>query len=122
MAESFFCPRGPGPDSPFKVPFNGSAHWRDDGTCSYCGSLKAELLFEQIERGACITPTDKNYKVYVDLIDHQVRGAGKFYFQHLDQDQQTRFIELLNQRKIKIGFPGYFYVTPFFARRAERDG
>jgi hypothetical protein len=38
----------------------------------------------------------------------------KFYFQHLSVDQQRRFIELLNAKKLKIGMPGHFYVRPFF--------
>ena len=39
----------------------------------------------------------------------------KFYFQHLDtQALRDRFIELHNAKKIKIGFPGHFYVRPFF--------
>lgn len=117
-AHSFYCPRGAGPDSPFKAPFNGEATWRDDGTCSYCGSLRPDLLFAQIERGAKIGPTDKSYKIYVDLIGHQVRGAGKFYFQHLSDEEQTRFIELINTKAMNIGFPGHFYVLPYFARPA----
>lgn len=119
MSEVFYCPRGHGPDSPFKAPFNGEAHWRDDGTCSYCGSLSPELLFDQIAKGAEIGPTDKSYKIYVRLVDHQVRGAGKFYFQHLSSEEQTRFIDLVNSKAMKIGIPGHFYVLPFFARRAD---
>lgn len=42
-------------------------HWRPDGTCSYCGSISPETLFSAIGAGAEITPTDKNYKIYVDL-------------------------------------------------------
>ncbi len=41
----------------------------------------------------------------------------KFYFQHLDDDGRTRFVELLNARVLNIGVPGHFYVMPFFARR-----
>ena len=42
------------------------------------------------------------------------RDHSKFYFQHLSEDQMKRFIDLLNDKKIKIGYPGYFYVRPFF--------
>ena len=43
-------------------------HWRDDGTCSYCGSLSPEALFAAIENGtAVLGATDKDYKLYVDL-------------------------------------------------------
>lgn len=41
------------------------SHWREDGTCSYCGSLSPEQFFAAIEAGAELGPTDKNYKVYV---------------------------------------------------------
>lgn len=119
MAQPFFCPRGPGADSPFHAPFNGEAHWREDRTCSYCGSIHPDLLFEQIENGATITPTDKSYKIYVDLVDHRVAGAGKFYFQHLSREQQDRFIDLVNAKAVKLGHPGYFYVLPYFACRAD---
>ena len=123
MTDTFFCPRsaenGGGPNSPFQAPFNGEATWREDRTCSYCGSLHPDVLFEQIEKGAEITPTDKSYKIYVKLIDHVVRGAGKFYFQHLSPDEQQRFIDLVNAKAITMGFPGHFYVLPYFCKRAE---
>jgi len=114
MSDKFFCPRGPGGNSPFAAPFNGEADWREDGTCSYCGSLNPDLLFAQIEKGAELGPTDKSYKIYVRLVDHQVRGAGKFYFQHLSDEQQVRFVELYNAHQLKIGMPGHFYTLPFF--------
>lgn len=119
MSDMFYCPRGLGPGGPFAPHFAGEAHWREDRTCSYCGSIDPELLFEQIEKGAKIGPTDKSYKIYVDLVDHHVRGAGKFYFQHLSEEQQNRFIELVNSKSMNIGFPGHFYVLPFFAKRAD---
>lgn len=41
--------------------------WRDDGTCSYCGSLAPEAFFAAVERGDELVPTDKDYKAYVLL-------------------------------------------------------
>jgi hypothetical protein len=38
----------------------------------------------------------------------------KFYFQHLSSEQQLKFIELLNARRIKFSEPGYFYTKPYF--------
>lgn len=119
MADTFHCPRSAGPDSPFVAPFNGEAAWRGDRTCSYCGSLDPELLFEQIDKGATLTPTDKSYKVYVDLVGHRVHGTGKFYFQHLSLEQKLRFLELWQERKLKMSEP--FYVLPFFMR-LDRNG
>lgn len=116
-------------------------HWRDDGSCSYCGSVSPETLFRVIDEGGVLTPTDKNYKVYVrgsglkqsyrdcpedaectgpDDCPHWVTRdvtESKFYFQHLDVDQRKRFIELLNAKKIKLDAPGYFYNLPFFIKR-----
>lgn len=131
-------------------------HWRTRDhhrACSYCGSMHPDELFAAIEAGCELGPTDKSYKVYVDLPNPEVgqtvemgsssgppsafpdatsaeieagrvRGpimgtAGphihaKFYFQHLDEAAQQRFIDLLNAMKIKIGEPGYFYSRPFF--------
>lgn len=70
MSEIFFCPRaaenGGGPDSPFKPPFNGEATWREDETCSYCGSLNPDTLMRRLRAGDVILgTTDKNYKIYV---------------------------------------------------------
>lgn len=67
-----------------------------------------------VEAGTIVlTPTDKNYKVYVE-------GAGintKFYFQHLSTDQKKRFVDCMNETgKLKLDLPGYFYVLPFFCR------
>lgn len=81
--------------------------------CSYCGSMQPEALFSAIERGEHLTPTDKNYKVYVEP------GSRKFYFQHFDEAQKMRFIILLNEKKIVFGEPGYFYRMPYFIKFME---
>ena len=105
------CPRmhEDGADaSVFKIP---APKWDKDGTCSYCGSMNPEEFFAQIEAGAELGPTDKNYKVYVgEAGSHR----GKFYFQHLSKEHQVRFIVLYNSGKMKIGPPGEFYVKPYF--------
>jgi len=84
----------------------------EGASCSYCGSISPDDLFAAIDSGAELGPTDKNYKVYVKTED---RPYGKFYFQHLDADGQRRFISLLNEGKLNIGYPGHFYTLPFFA-------
>lgn len=43
-------------------------------------------------------------------------SVGKFYYQHLSDEQRARFIELVNDGTMKIGYPGHFYVLPFFCR------
>lgn len=120
MSETFTCPRAveDGAVSPvFKF---GTEHvWREDGTCSYCGSLSEARFFEAVEAGLEVTPTDKSYKAYV-------RGApggsstGKFYFQHLSEEGRTKFVELVNSKAMKLATPGHFYTTPFFCRRVEK--
>ena len=148
------------------------SHWRDDGTCSYCGSLSPELLFEAIARGDEIEPTDKNYKIYVRrpnpkageaclsgtanhnpgdgwvqvtpenratlppeihgpacqakdgdyvlLSTQPARTHDKFYFQHFTEEEKQRFVELMNAKKINLGYPGRFYRLPFFVRIEEK--
>lgn len=141
-------------------------------TCSWDGSLHPDVFMDLCESGeAILTPTDKNYKVYieVDIEDgaDQLRivsradfnpGASpvygeyqqikdvdlsnvdtggwmtldpeswiqlapvgnrrhsKFYFEHLSDAQKLRFIELLNEKKLRLEYPGYFYRLPFFVR------
>ncbi|MEA3042986.1 MAG: hypothetical protein QOH47_824 [Sphingomonadales bacterium] len=88
-----------------------TANWRDDRTCSYCGSLHPDDFMEQVEAGAELIPTDKRYKVYIRSAE---RGQQKFYFEHLDNAQRDRFLELLNAAGLKLALPGFFYVLPFF--------
>jgi len=151
------------------------SHWSEDGTCSYCGSISPEMVFEAIEDGCKFGPTDKNYKVYVDLLEpepHKLRvvtaknsdnGLGeeedrrqgyilsseakdkisekefatwgdykwvklaergptkfaKFYFQHFSPEDQQKFTQLYNEKKINIGYPGYFYTRLFFWKKPE---
>lgn len=102
------CPRmiedGLWPDKgPFKV---SDPVWREDGTCSYCGSMKPVDFFDAIEQGKSLDPTDKDYKVYVN-------HTQKFYFQHLVRKEKRRFVDLVNTGKITTKF----HVLPFFMYR-----
>ena len=82
----------------------------DDGKCSYCGSLSAGAFFDRVEAGELVGPTDKSYKAYIG-------GNGKFYFQHLESNYaKHRFIRMFNDRTMKLGPPGNFYVTPYFMK------
>lgn len=154
-------------ESAASIHMQGRDFWNSrDGhkACSYCGSLSPDELFAAIEAGHKIGPTDKSYKIYVDLpnpvagqtvsygsesgpthrdgkrtrddltdaeiakgrYDRPLMGVAgatvtaKFYFQHFSAEQQQRFIDLLNAKKINIGMPGHFYVRPFFIAAPER--
>lgn len=107
----FKCPRREEVNTNiFKLP--ESDHWREDGRCSYCGSMSGDDFMEAVRKGDEIGPTDKNYKCYV--------GGGalkKFYFMHLTTEQKKEFVDLLNKKAINIGYPGHFYSLPFFIAR-----
>ena len=81
--------------------------------CSFCGSISPDEVFKAIDDEVNLSPTDKDYKVYV--------GGRKFYFQHFNEAERDRFVKLLNAGKIKFEYPGRFYVLPFFIARVT-DG
>ncbi len=56
----------------------------------------------------CKGPADCTHWVTKDM------NETKFYFDHLSEDKQAKFIEYLNAQKLKLGYPGYFYVQPYF--------
>ena len=85
--------------------------------CSYCGSLSPEEFMQGVEAGAEIDPTDKNYKAYI----HKVGTTAKFYYQHLSDEQMRKFVVLYNDKTMKIGYPGRFYVMPFFMHKVVKD-
>lgn len=122
----------------------GADHYLADGTCSYCGSISEDAFMERLRAGDIeVTPTDKNYKVYVknkggapflrevgERREHPTSGevttvptlketeTATFYLQHLTVEQRHEFIAKHNDNSMHIGFPGRFYVWPFFMRPA----
>lgn len=58
----------------------------------------------------CTGPDDCQHWVTRDT------SQTKFYFYHLSDEQQARFVELLNAKKMKIGYPGHFYRLPYFCK------
>jgi hypothetical protein len=99
-------------EGPFRYPDKDT--WRSDDTCSHCGSMNPDILMKRLEAGNIeLGPTDKSYKVYVKNAGGENVLAIKFYFQHLNEDQKRRFVELLNESKLKLGMPGHFYRLPF---------
>lgn len=92
--------------------YQSPAYWGHDHTCSYCGSLHPDKFLEAVELGHEVGPTDKSYKAYIG----HPHPHSKFYFQHLNEAQRAKFIELYNKDVMKIGYPGWFYTTPFFIK------
>lgn len=134
--KTFLCPRRGPHSSVFRLP--ETDHLRDDGTCSYCGSLDGDLLMERLEAGTVkLAGSDKNYKTYLETVeggppllqttrvdeDHSSDPSnwvwetkevnhGKFYFMHLSEAQMQRFVELWNARRILHSL----YVLPYFMK------
>ncbi len=96
--------------------------------CNYCGSLHPDTFIEKLRSGWVVGPTDKSYKAYAgpEREKHSeeydghlgdmpaMKQEAKFYFQHLSEVQCHDFIDLLNAKAMKIGYPGHFYTRPFF--------
>jgi hypothetical protein len=115
-----------------------------DDTCHHCGSLNPGTFMSRLEAGdISLGATDKSYKVYVHneggatLLQHyrdcpreakctgpddcthwtvRETNQGKFYFQHLSEVQMQRFVDLYNEKKLKMHGGYHFYVAPFFMR------
>lgn len=105
------CPRRS--EAPYQITPPETDNW-DKGTCSYCGSISQEDFLAAVEAGEEIGPTDKSYKAYIHS-----GSFRKFYFQHLDESGRAKFIELYNNKTMKLGYPGYFYTRPFFCSYKE---
>ena len=110
------CPRRLGELGPWEHA-TGLDRWRDDDTCSFCGSLHPARFLEFAIEGMELVPTDKSYKVYVRPGN---RPQQKFYFQHPSLAERRIFIGLLNGGTLCFASPGGFYVLPFFAQSAQK--
>jgi len=99
MAGEMICPRrfelgGMGVGGPFNYPDHDQ--WRDDQTCSYCGSMSPETFMQAARDGKSIGPTDKNYKAYVTepLTDDEKAIArqqqiGRYVGMGISEEQAT---------------------------------
>jgi hypothetical protein len=109
-------------------------------SCSFCGSIHPDIFMAKVREGWFVGPTDKNYKAYlgkpldepVEMGDPQINQSlrdagqgdqimmltdtdiGKFYYQHLSDEQRQEFVALVNDKTMKIGYPGHFYRLPYF--------
>lgn len=87
--------------------------------CSFCGSMDPVEFLQKVREGYIVGPTDKNYKAYLDAPDGGT--VGKFYFQHLSNEQRDEFVTLHNDKTMKIGYPGHFYVRPYFTSPVPQE-
>jgi hypothetical protein len=107
------CPRKGNFSAVFKIG-QGADFYHPNQTCSWCGSLSGEEFMRRVEEGTLqMSGTDKNYKIYIRATEGSPNLPVKFYFQHLDEDQMKRFVDLYNQKKLKF-YDGGLYVSPFF--------
>ena len=108
------CPRREEHGNTAVFNFPKDDEWGDDGTCSFCGSLSPDQFFAAVEAGAEVQPTTKSYKVYLGG-DHapKIHGMPKLYFQHLNEDEKKRFIDLYNG---DMNLAGRFSVRPYFCQ------
>lgn len=88
--------------------------------CTYCGSLAPDAFLDALKAGAELGTTGKDYKAY--LAPHDLAGpnGAKFYFQHMDADQRTEFISMLNAGEVRFEERFGFTVLPYFI--AARHG
>jgi len=82
--------------------------WDKENKCTFCGSLHPDEFLKRAKEGDKVTPTDKNYKCYLN--------DRKVYFQHFNDEQQSTLIEMMNNNEINFAIPGRFYVPPFFCQ------
>lgn len=91
----------------------GYTNQKKEGWTEVTEQLLQELLESGEARGITLNVGDS-----VMFGAQPSQTNEKFYFQHLSSEQRDRFIELINAKKVKIGYPGYFYRLPFFCRPA----
>jgi hypothetical protein len=102
-------------DTPLVMAGSNKDHWdvREKGglrKCSYCGSVHPEDFIANLKAGDELGVTDKNYKAYLE----HGPGMNKFYYQHMNEDQQKEFVDMCNNHVVHFGYPGRFTVLPFF--------
>ena len=116
-ADRHVCPRRDEAPPGWTGQFPGHDWWEDRAgarCCSWCGSRNPDDLMALLRTGSVeLGPTDKAYKAYIHTLEGE--HAGKFYFQHLSDEQRREFVALLNAKAFPVGYPGHFYVLPFFA-------
>lgn len=70
--------------------------WKEDDTCSYCGGTNPDKIIKLMkESGYCLSPTDKDYKYYVNApMEGNGYSSVKLYIQHCSQEQLDQINEI----------------------------
>lgn len=76
---------------PFKF---AEPHWMEGDVCSHCGGVRPSIILKAIAAGAEVIPTDKAYKIYVELPEAKpeeiiIVGTANFKPDHGDYVQAT---------------------------------
>lgn len=115
--------------APFKQSFRtDSVEKRAKKAAEFLGRVRPEyranVIADQVRAGDLSLDDAADIDAYAagDKLDPmrnwkfetQEQSQTKFYFEHLSEPQMKRFIELLNEKRIKLNYPGYFYRKPFF--------
>lgn len=104
------CSHGEGGPHHYGPHSNLKNKWRDNGTCSFCGGMRPSIALEAIKSGATVTPTDKNYKIYIEGGTVPLPSpGGKCYLNHFSESQAVEFVLLNESGKMKLHYPGHFY-------------
>ena len=106
--------------------------WTGDNTCSYCGSISPDVFFQAIEDGCELGPTDKNYKVYVDLVEptpdaERVVSSANFRpeggeYLAMTPELAARFPEHADSAFIQIGRRGPVRHEKFYFQHLDEAG
>lgn len=104
---------------------NGMEYGRQWMTWEEAVELHPELReeYEQHLRHVASLAPSHRWHTETTWIQVDTRGdrrESKFYFEHLSDVQKQRFVELLNEGKLNLREPGYFYARPFFIARESR--
>lgn len=108
MKKKFTCPRRiadgmADPGSMFKhAGVDLDTYQKRDGHkhCSYCGSLSGVEFLAAVEAGVEVGPTDKSYKLYMDLPRNSTAPVVLSSTNRLDDPSYTRYEDLtVAQRK-----------------------
>lgn len=115
----------------------------DTDQCTFCHSMNPDTLIDLLARTSLdpadrvlagqgpeldvrvwIVPTGTDYRAGVRIERTREDGSTEtikrhIMFHHMTDDQRSVFIDLMNDRRIRIWYPSYFYLMPYFMTVSE---